>query len=205
MTNHLLFVLFLFLQPICLGLLWISCFPGLIADVIFLLFGIVYIYGVPLFVLLFVITLIGLQILKKVNFFPVKQTRRDRKKLLIALSITIGLTVVLLKTNLPQKVAFSMSRTAFDAVVNDVGKLQSICNSKPVNQQLGLYRVMECDRDNRGGIYFSTENFRFIDISDFYGFVYQPNPYGSYHFGADIYEYYPIVGDWHGFTAGKRS
>ncbi|MFN5562310.1 MAG: hypothetical protein ACK5BG_01385 [Pseudanabaena sp.] len=80
----------------------------------------------------------------------------------------------------------------------DALKLQSICNSQPVNQQLGLYRVIECDRDSRGGIYFSTEKFSTMDSAKFHGFVYQPNPYGNYHFGSDIYEYYPIKGEWYG-------
>jgi hypothetical protein len=205
MMNRFLFILFLLLQPICLGLLWISCFPGAGSDALFLLLWIGYIYGIPLLVLCVVVFLVGMKTLKKINFFPLKQTRSDRQKLLIAIAITIGLTAILLKTNLPQTVAFSISRPAFDAVVADVDKLNSICNSNPVNQQLGLYRVIECDRDSRGGIYFSTGQFRFIDIFDSYGFVYQPNPYGNYHFGSDIYEYYPIKGEWYGFTAGKRS
>jgi hypothetical protein len=137
-------------------------------------------------------------ILKKINFFPTDQT------LVIAATITVGLTAILLLTNLPQTVAFSISRPAFDTVVANADRLNSICNGKPVNQQLGLYRVIECDQDRRGGIYFSTRNFLFFQTSDFYGFVYQPNPYGNYHFGSDIYEYYPIVGEWYGFTAGKR-
>ena len=198
MTNRFLFILLLLLQLLCLGLLSISCFPGELSDLPFNLFLIVIIYGIPLLVLLVVIILVGMQILKKIKFFPTDQT------LVIAATITVGLTVILLLTNLPQTVAFSMSRQAFEAVVADADRLNSICNSKPVNQQLGFYRVIECDRDSRGGIYFSTGNLRWIDISDFYGFAYQPNPYGNYHFGSDIYEYYPIVGEWYGFKAGKR-
>ncbi|ELS32088.1 hypothetical protein [Pseudanabaena biceps] len=199
MANRFLFILLLLLQLICLGVLWISCFPGELVSLLFILFWLLTIYGIPLLVLLVVIILVGMQILKKINFFPKDQT------LLTTAIITVGLTVILLLTNLPQTVAFSMSRPAFEAIIVNADKLNSICNSKPINQQLGFYRVIECDRDSRGGIYFSTGNFRFIDISDFYGFAYQPNPYGSYHFGSDIYEYYPIVGEWYRFTAGKRS
>ncbi|WP_190398110.1 hypothetical protein [Pseudanabaena sp. FACHB-1998] len=199
MANRFLFILLLLLQLLCLGVLWISCFPGELADLGFFLLVIVYIYGIPLLIAFVVITVVGMQILKKINFFPATQT------LIIAAAITLGLTVILLKTNLPQTIAFSISRPAFEAVIADADKLNSICNSKPVKQQVGLYRVIECDRDRRGGIYFSTGNLRFIDISDFYGFAYQPNPYGNYHFGSDVYTYYPIVGEWYGFTAGKRS
>ena len=199
MAKRFLLILLLLLQLICLGVLWISCFPGELADLPFILLLIVYIYGIPLLIAFVVIIVVGIQILKKINFFPATQT------LVITAAITLGLTVILLKTNLPQTIAFSLSRPAFEAVVADVDKLNSICNSKPVNQRLGLYRVIECDRESRGGIYFSTGNFRFIDISDFYGFAYQPNPYGNYHFGSDIYKYYPIVDEWYGFTAGKRS
>ncbi len=205
MMNRFLFMLLLLLQPICLGLLWISCFPGLIFDVLFSLFFIVYIYGIPLLVLFVVVFLVGMKIIRNMNFLPVKQARSDRQKLLIAILMTVGLTAILLKTNLPQITAFAISSPAFDGVVADANKLQSICNSQPVNQQLGLYRVIECDRDSRGGIYFSTEKFSTMDSAKFHGFVYQPNPYGNYHFGSDIYEYYPIKGEWYGFTAGKRS
>jgi len=198
MTNRCLFILLLLLQLVCLGLLWISCFPGELSNLPFILFLIVIIYGIPLLVLLVVTSLVGMPILKKINFFPTDQT------LVIAATITVGLTAILLLTNLPQTVAFSISRPAFDTVVANADRLNSICNGKPVNQQLGLYRVIECDQDRRGGIYFSTRNFLFFQTSDFYGFVYQPNPYGNYHFGSDIYEYYPIVGEWYGFTAGKR-
>jgi hypothetical protein len=205
MMNRFLFMLLLFLQPICLGLLWISCFPGLIFDVLFNLFLIVYIYGIPLLILLMVIFPVGMKIIRKMDFLPVKQARSDRQKILIIIAITVGLTAILWKTNLPQITAFAISSSAFDAVVVDADKLQSICNSQPVNQQLGLYNVIECDRDSRGGIYFSTGRFSTMDSADFYGFVYKPNPYGNYHFGSDIYEYYPIKGDWYGFMAGKRS
>jgi hypothetical protein len=146
------------------------------------------------------------RLVNKEKFLPVKlanQTKYDRQRLLIAFAITIGLTAILLKTNLPQTVTFALSRPAFEAVITDADQLKSICNSKPTEQQLGFYKVIECDRDNRGGIYFSTGQYSgFLFDSFYFGFVYQPNPYGSKHFGTKVYEY-PIMGDWHGFKAGN--
>ncbi len=205
MLNRFLLVVLLTCQLICLGLLWVSCYPGLILDLLFIIGAIVYIGAIPFAIALILGIIFGARLVNKEKFLPVKlanQTKYDRRRLLIAFAITIGLTAILLKTNLPQIISFSLSRPAFEAVIADADKLKSICNSKPTQQQLGLYKVIECDRDNRGGIYFSTGQHGVLFDSFYFGFAYQPNPYGSQHFGTKVYEY-PIVGDWYGFKAGN--
>ncbi|WP_126385923.1 hypothetical protein [Pseudanabaena sp. ABRG5-3] len=205
MLNRFLLVLLLTCQLICLGLLWISCFPGLILSSLFMILAIVYVCAILFVVLLIIGIVVIVRLRNREKFLPAHlahQTKRDRRKLLLTFAITIGLTAILLKTNLPQTVTFALSRPAFEAVIADADKLKSICNSKPTEQQLGFYKVIECDRDSRGGIYFSTGQYGFLFDSFYFGFVYQPNPYGSQHFGTKVYEY-PIIGDWHEFKAGN--
>jgi hypothetical protein len=125
------------------------------------------------------------------------------KRLVIATLGAVFLTSVLIRTNLPQVLAFSISRPAFEVLLADPVKLENLCGQR-LPQQVGLYFVVECDRDPRGGVYFSTGSHGgFLFDSDTYGFVYQPNAHGSQRFGEDSYEYYPVVDGWYWFRAGR--
>ncbi len=203
--NRFLLILLLGVQLVCLGLIWISCFPGLILDSFFIILAIAYVMSIPFAIAIILAIILTLNRRKKEKQLPlqrINENKRDRRRLLIAFVVTIAITTILLKTNLPQTIAFSLSRPAFEAVVTHVDQLQKICNSKPIDQQLGFYRVIECDRDERGGIYFSTGQYGLFFDFIHYGFAYKPNPYGNAHFGSKIYGYYPIIGDWYGFKSG---
>ena len=204
--NWLLFALLIIGQIISVGLIGMSCYPGALYEGILLLLIVVYVLGVPLAIA--AILLIGIMVLlwKRERRNPpdiVLKHRRDRRRLVMISLATIVITSVLVTTNLPRFIAFSLSRPAFESVINDSNQLKDVCNSRPVDVQLGIYTVLVCDRDARGGIYFNTGEHGFLFNSAYYGFVYQPNPYGSQLFGSDVYKYEAITGDWYWFQASK--
>jgi hypothetical protein len=95
----------------------------------------------------------------------------------------------------PQRVAFALSRSAFDKA----------CKSAPegrheLHSRFGIYQVDEYAKDPRGGVFFRThacpDGWSPDTMS--YGFVYQPNQIGT-PFGAAHYEVYHMIGDWYCF------
>ena len=97
----------------------------------------------------------------------------------------------------PRRVAFALSRSAFDEA----------CKSAPsskqeLNSRLGLYHVDEYAKDSRGGVFFRVgtgPDGLGPDLMS-YGFVYQPNREGT-PFGAAHYELSHLTGDWYLFQA----
>ncbi len=200
-------------QLTCLGLLWVSCFPGALVDATWILLIVPYVlltqYGsLPIVVIL---SLLGLGVWFRSRRKTQSPTRSPRKNSLRSIQkrmvwITSGVlvcTVLWISLNLPQKIAFSLSRPAFDAFIADSANVNQVCG-RSVKQQFGLYQVEECDRDFYGGIYFKTGSHGFLFNSHDYGFVYRPNSKGSQRFGQETYEYHPVSGEWYWFKAGNE-
>lgn len=198
-------------QLTCLGLLWISCFPGLLVDASWILIIVPYIFLTQYGYIPMVVTLVLLgwaigsrkrQRNQSSHPLPKPTRRRSVKKwFFIMTGSVVVCTCVLLGLNLPQKIAFSLSRSAFEAFIADSAQVKQVCGQN-VRQQFGLYRVEDCDRDPRGGIYFLTGWHGFMFTSA-YGFVYQPNPEGSQRFGQDSYTYQVVIDQWYWFRASQ--
>lgn len=202
--------LFLIVQLLCVALLWLSCFPGALEDATIPLVIIVAVLlqrsGILIFLILAVIgTAVWQRRSRQHSQRPSEalslspHPRRYPKQLTIVTCLVLVITSVLLKINLPQKIAFSISRPAFEAFIADTAKVDKLCG-QTFKQPLGLYQVEECDHDPRGGIYLRTGLHDFMFTST-YGFVHQPNPHGSERFGEDVYEYGSVVDDWYWFRA----
>jgi hypothetical protein len=199
-------------QLTCLGLLWVSCFPGALVDVSWILITVPYVlltqYGVlPILVTL---SLLGWAIWarsrQKHQARPKppgkNQLRSIKKRFFWMTGGMVVCTFILIGLNLPQKIAFSLSRPAFDAFIADSAKVEQVCG-RSVKQRFRLYQVEDCDRDVKGGIYFQTGQHGFLFSSAAYGFVYRPNSQGSQRFGKDFYEYHAVVGEWYWFKASN--
>jgi hypothetical protein len=122
---HFLVLLLWSIQLSCLGLLGISCFPGALEDVTWISFIVVYISFIAALVILVPIGIVfwWRRRLKNQAALPKNlpknlpsrpKIRRYPKQVAIATCLVLFLTSLLLKTNLPQKIAFSLSRPAFD-------------------------------------------------------------------------------------------
>ncbi|HEY9647486.1 MAG TPA: hypothetical protein V6C88_14000 [Chroococcidiopsis sp.] len=214
-------VLLWLIQLICLGLLWASCFPGVLGEigfiVLLLLFGVFSTLGGLLLIL--IALGIGLLIWRNrqqqahsaSDRTQLPRRRRYPKRLAIATALTLLVTAVLLWLNLPQVLAFSLSRPAFDKFVANTEQITRLCAdpySEPqVSQQLGLYLVLTCDRDPQGAVYLKTYEDGFFTTEN-YGFAYRPNPQGSQRFGTvkhDGYKQGPVSGDWYWFMGVRDS
>jgi hypothetical protein len=194
--------LLLVTQLFCVTLLGVSCFPGAMGDFTWTVMLLV--FGFAPFVLAG--TIIGLLIWqwrsRKVGVvhpedLPRQRTRQYPQRLTIATGIILVLTIVLLQTNTPQKLAFELSRPAFERIAKDKAQ----CNGAMISQALGVYRVEECDRDSKGGVYFKTGAHGFMFDECAYGFAYKPNAKGSDRFGWDTYAHTQVSGDWSWFKA----
>lgn len=106
----------------------------------------------------------------------------------------VGLTWGLVQFNIPQTVAFRLSQPAFEQ------SLSSVPDSvMQVDRKIGLYKVERYGTDPRGGIYFRVRwEDAPLDIIH-YGFVYQPNEYGS-PFGEINYTLQHLTDDWYLFS-----
>jgi hypothetical protein len=205
-------------QLLCAALLWFSGFPGMNANLLLIAFAVVYVilyYGWFLVGALIVING-GILLwhhyrqkhshrLRQRSFRQSRKRRFPTKLALVTVSL-IFLTSIVGTLNVPKKILFSLSRSDFDAFVNNAALVKAQC--LPVmKQKLGWYLVEGCDVDPRGGIYFKTGSENLILDSVSYGFVYQPNREGSREFGdldGDLdYDHYPLTGSWYWFRAER--
>jgi hypothetical protein len=197
--SHFIGFLLLSIQLLCLTLLGVSCFPGAMVDFTWTVMLLVFtltpflLGGIIIWLFIWNWRYQKRGAIPPEN--PPRRTRRYPRKLAIATGIILALTTILLQTNTPQKVAFAVSRPAFEA------KLSTQCNGVMVPQLLGLYQVEECNWDRKGGAYFKTGSHGFMFDECAYGFAYQPNTKGSDRLGWDTYDYAPVSGDWSWFKA----
>lgn len=115
-----------------------------------------------------------------------------------AIASILLVSYVLLKFYIPRRLAFMISRSAFEQTrvqfpVSGTGKMT-------LNRKLGFYTVDEYATDPRGGIYYriySGGSGIGLDTTS-YGFVYQPNREGS-PFGAANYQVFHLDENWYWF------
>lgn len=183
---------------ICVTILIISIYPGAL-DSLFFPVMLVSIVCVPFAVL--AILLWGLRTLgRRGNLRTVKlpwQTFVPWREVAI-IGVIVLVCYVLLKFYIPRRLAFMVSRTAFEQV-----RVQHSISAKrkiTLNRKVGLYEVDEYAIDSRGGVYFRVlsggDGLSPDTIS--YGFVHQPNREGS-PFGAAHYQIFYLYGDWYWF------
>lgn len=106
----------------------------------------------------------------------------------------------LLKFYVPRRIAFLVSRPAFESWLVQNSPKNSTARS--LNTKLLIYHVDQYAADPRGGVYFRVYNTRDGLGPDTisYGFAYQPNSQGS-PFGAAYYGIYPLGNGWFWFQA----
>ena len=177
----------------CLLALALSIHPGALEDVSLV--------GVCLMILLVPVVLVaGLVALfvlhRKRKLHLIRPTWAES---MIFVALLLG-SFVLLKLDVPRRLAFGASRTAFApllarATVTDY-------QGTPLDRKLGIYFVDRYAADPRGGVYFRVRtgpDGLGPDVMS-WGFAYRPNPHGS-PFAAAHYTTGPLGGDWYWFGA----
>ena len=114
--------------------------------------------------------------------------------LAIASPIVAGITWGLVQLNLPQQLAFKLSRSAFETALDSVPVAVT-----QADKRMGLYKIERYGTDPRGGLYFRVRREDAgLDLIH-YGFVYQPNQQGS-PFGESNYTLEHLTDDWYIFS-----
>jgi hypothetical protein len=124
-----------------------------------------------------------------------------RRPFLISSSVLI-LSVVLIVTGIPRRVAFLISRPSFQRHVATAPA--SEYEGEGLGRWLGVYYVDRYAADPRGGVYFRThagaDGIGPDTMS--YGFAFKPNQKGT-PFGRAGYGLTHLVGDWYLFSASN--
>jgi hypothetical protein len=182
---------------ICVAILIISIYPGALNSFFFpvILVSIVCVPFAVLVTLFWGLRTLGRRDLKSIRL-PWQTFVPWREVAIIAGIVLV--CYVLLKFYIPRRLAFMVSRSAFEQV-----RVQLPISAKEnitLNRKLGLYEVDEYAMDSRGGAYFRVfsggDGLSPDTIS--YGFVHQPNREGS-PFGAAHYQIFYLYGDWYWF------
>ncbi len=114
--------------------------------------------------------------------------------LAIAAPVMAGLTWGIIQLEILPTVAFRVSQTAFEKSLIVIPDSVS-----QVDKHIGLYKVKRYGPDPRGGVYFHVTSGEVgLDVIS-YGFVYQPNRYGS-PFGTVNYTLEHLTEDWYVFS-----
>jgi hypothetical protein len=115
---------------------------------------------------------------------------------------TLILSVVLMMNGIPRRVAFALSRPAFQQ--HAAKAPVSEYNGEGLGRRLGVYYVDRYAADPRGGVYFRTHSGADGIGPDTmsYGFACRPNREGT-PFGNAAYRYAHVVGDWYEFSASN--
>jgi hypothetical protein len=128
------------------------------------------------------------------------KTPMPRRRPILFPSSVLILCVVLILTGIPRRVAFLLSRPAFQRHVATAPA--SEYEGEALGRFVGVYYVDRYAADPRGGVYFRThagaDGIGPDTMS--YGFAYRPNPQGT-PFGRAGYNCSRIVGDWYAFSA----
>lgn len=192
---------FLFISTLFLAALTliVSIYPGVLQDFLSSFVLIV----LWLFILLGVLIAAVAILIQSRRAFSRTAIQRSAIVLLIIL-FTYGL----LKFYVPRRIAFTLSRPAFQQwLVSHSAQPQRSPSQEqpliqPLNQQLGFYQVDEYRSDPRGGSYFRVyshgDGLGPDRVS--YGFVYQPNATGS-PFGDAAYRTHALTDGWFWFRA----
>lgn len=178
---------------ICVMALGISIYPGVLNDLLFIGFFLSFLV-VPLFIV------VGGTVLAWFAWTSrLKKPDIPWKVISIALLMLIS-TYGMLHFYLPRRLAFLISKPAFEQIVTHLPKTKE--GHAKLNQQVGIYWVDEFAVDPRGGTYFLVYAGQDGIGPDrmHYGFCYEPNREGT-PFGAASYRIHHLVGDWYWFQA----
>jgi hypothetical protein len=208
-------IMVLLLKLAALGslvLLFISIYPGVLADVIFI--------GILLFPLWLPALGIGGLILlmmrdQSVGKKPVESDPNlidegigggkgpvFRRCWVVCAPVIVILSFGLIPTGIPRHIAFYLSQPAFQKYVSTAPV--SEYQDKALGRLLGFYYVDRYGADPSGGVYFRTHSGADgigPDIMS-YGFAFRPNPEET-SFGRAGYCYSHVVGDWYVFSASN--
>jgi len=181
----------------CLALLGISIWPGVLNELIFIVF-LFSVLWVPLVLIVLVVLAIVLY-----RRHTRGQLSPLPKREVAATAIVLLSTLILLKFYVPRRAAFRFSRSAFEQMTATAPVMDCAgAGESHLDRRLGIYHVDQYARDPRGGVYF-----RVFAGSDgigpdtmSYGFAYQPNQQGT-PFGAAHYCVFRLSGDWYWYRA----
>ena len=114
----------------------------------------------------------------------------------------VVLSLVLIMSGIPRKVAFVLSRPAFQHYAATAPVSES--DREALGRLFGVYYLDRYDADLRGGVYFRTHaGADGIGPSTMsYGFAYRPSPQGT-PFGNAGYRYSHVIGDWYCFSVSN--
>jgi hypothetical protein len=130
-----------------------------------------------------------------------KSSVSHRRWFVVSIAILI-VNFVLILSGIPTKVAFVLSRPAFQRHTATAPVAEY--DGEAVGRLFGVYYVDLYAADPRGGVYFRThagaDGIGPDTMS--YGFVYRPNPKGT-PFGNSGCRYSHVVGDWYCFSASN--
>ena len=177
------------------GALYLSMLPGGWNDLtVNLAAVVVFLTLVP--IALFTLVFIAIKLIRRQGRLSDLPLREAAAVALFAVA-TAGLVVFAV----PRRVAFALSRSAFDEASASAPIPEQ--EGAATNSRIGLYYVDCYARDPRGGVFFrvNTGPDGFIDTMS-YGFAYQPNREGT-PFGAAHYELSHLTGDWYEFQASN--
>lgn len=179
---------------VCLVALGISIYPGWLGDL--LLFAFIFLLALAPFVVM--VFFLGV-----VTWLVATRGRPWRsawwRPMLVCVAMVL-LTIGLLLLRVPMRIAFLVSRPAFERVAAEVERSGGFS----VPRRVGLYRVDRCHVDARGGVYFRVyAGLTGIgpDIGS-HGFCRNPNSKGP-PFGSAQYTVGRFAGGWHVFYASN--
>ncbi len=202
-----------FLRLAALGsgvLLFMSVYPGVLADLFFIAELFSFLWVPALGIVLFIVRQARVADKKSVetNLDPIgdeivgDKKRIPHRRWSIFSPAVVVLSLVLILSGIPRRVAFVLSRPAFQRLAATAPV--SGYDAEAVGHLVGVYYVDLYGADPRGGVYFRThagpDGIGPDTMS--YGFVYRPNPKGT-PFGNSGYRYSHVVGDWYCFSASN--
>jgi hypothetical protein len=172
--------------------LFLSAWPGLLDEVVFMV--------ILLSVVWFPIMVLGAALIGFISYLrrrrghPVGIPVREA----IACPIVAAVTIILLVANVPMRLGFLLSRSAFQAAAPSAPSSQH--GGVHLDRRLGIYKVDEYATDSRGGVFFrihaGPDGIGPDTMS--YGFVWKPNHIGT-PFGAAHYVVRHLAGAWYYF------
>lgn len=179
-------------------LLFLSVWPGLLSGLA-LVVGFWAILWVPLALLIWAI-------IRLVRGRAPRSSHEGRPPVVerLAIPAVAFITLALFLTEAPRRVAFLLSRSAFERLATTARVDHP--HPLPSRTLAGVYRVDEFAADRRGGVYFrvvlAPDGLGPDHLS--YGFAKGPNLKGS-PFGASNYLIVHVVDDWYWFRASDDS
>ncbi len=189
MTEFLLF-------SCCLAIGFLVCTinPGSIVSWLLLIF-LIGILVAPLALLLGLVHLY----LRKKHPGTSSSSRPSRRTVFQYLALC-GVVCLLLATRVPTRIALWSCQSRFESLLSNAP--EATFDFEPLKQNVGLFDVDTYAADERGGVYFRTNECGDgigPDIMSF-GLAFKPNKEGS-PFGNAHYDTFHLLGDWYTFEA----